>query len=81
MPEPGSLQSRILRTSRGTAAIEYDHSNLSELPEFQTINPTSENLARTSYRKIGAKMNGGSIRVHRVRIGESDHSAVTYFEE
>ncbi len=60
---------------------EYDHKNLSALPEFQTINPTSEILARTIYRRLGEKINGNAVRVHRVRVGESDFSAVTYFEE
>ncbi|MDR0933440.1 MAG: 6-carboxytetrahydropterin synthase QueD [Victivallales bacterium] len=59
----------------------YDHSNLSDLPEFKSVNPTSENLAKHIYRKISEKMNNGSIKVNRVRIGESEHSAVTYFEE
>ena len=76
-----ALDFKKLKSELDALLAEYDHTNLSELPEFQTINPTSENLARTIYRKIGAKMNGGSIQVHRVRIGESDHSAVTYFEE
>ena len=76
-----ALDFKKLKSELDALLAEYDHSNLSELPEFQAINPTSENLARTIYRKIGAKMNGGSIRVHRVRIGESDHSAITYFEE
>ena len=76
-----ALDFKKLKSELDALLAEYDHTNLSELPEFQTINPTSENLARTIYRKIGAKMNGGSIQVHRVRIGEPDHSAVTYFEE
>ncbi len=59
----------------------YDHKNLSDLPEFREVNPTSEVLARTIYRKLGEAMNAGPVRVHRVRVGESDHSAVTYFED
>ena len=58
-----------------------DHKNLSDLPEFQEINPTSEVLARTIYRRLGETINDGSVRIHRVRVGESDHSAVTYFED
>ncbi len=76
-----ALDFKKLKRELDSLLAEYDHSNLSELPEFSEINPTSENIARIIYRKIGEKMNGGAIRVHRVRIGESDHSAVTYFEE
>ena len=76
-----ALDFKKLKAELDALLAEYDHSNLSELADFQAVNPTSENLARTIYRKISEKMNSGTIRVHRVRVGESDHSAVTYFEE
>ncbi len=75
------LTARMACDDSAALLAEYDHSNLSELADFQAVNPTSENLARTIYRKISEKMNSGTIRVHRVRVGESDHSAVTYFED
>ena len=76
-----ALDFEKLKAELDALLAEYDHSNLSELADFQAVNPTSENLARTIYRKISEKMNSGTIRVHRVRVGESDHSAVTYFED
>ena len=76
-----ALDFKKLKAELDALLAEYDHSNLSELADFQAVNPTSENLARTIYREISEKMNGGTIRVHRVRVGESDHSAVTYFED
>ena len=60
-----ALDFKKLKSELDSLLAVYDHSNLSE----------------TIYRKISEKMNGGAIRVHRVRIGESDHSAITYFEE
>lgn len=59
----------------------YDHRNLSELPEFNRINPTSEVLARSIYRQLAEKTGGENIRVRRVRVEESENSAVTYSEE
>ena len=76
-----ALDFKKLKAELDALLAEYDHSNLSELADFQAVNPTSENRARTIYRKISEKMNSGTIRVHRVRVGESDHSAVTYFED
>ena len=49
-------------------------------PDFQEINPTSEVLARTIYRKMGKLLNDGNVRVARVRIGESASSRLTYSE-
>ncbi|WP_294436689.1 6-carboxytetrahydropterin synthase QueD [uncultured Victivallis sp.] len=76
-----ALDFRKLKQELDSLLEEYDHRNLSELPEFQEINPTSEVLARTIYRRMGEKMNEGPIRVWKVRVGESDSSAVTYFED
>ena len=73
-----ALDFRKLKQELDSLLEEYDHRNLSELPEFQELNPTSEVLARTIYRRMGEKMNGGPIRVWKVRVGESD---VTYFED
>ena len=75
-----ALDFRKLKQELDALLEEYDHRNLSELPEFQELNPTSEVLARTIYRRMGERMNGGPIRVWKVRVGESDSSAVTYFE-
>ena len=58
----------------------YDHRNLSELPEFQKINPTSEVLARTIYRRLAEKLNDGRIKVVRVSVAESAASRVIYSE-
>ena len=58
----------------------YDHRNLSELPEFQEINPTSEVLARTIYRRLAEKLNDGRIKVVRVSVAESAASRVIYSE-
>ena len=76
-----ALDFRKLKQELDSLLEEYDHRNLSELPEFQELSPTSEVLARTIYRRMGQKMNGGPIRVWKVRVGESDSSAVTYFED
>ena len=76
-----ALDFRKLKQELDSLLEEYDHRNLSELPEFQESNPTSEVLARTIYRRMGEKMNEGPIRVWKVRVGESDSSAVTYFED
>ena len=59
----------------------YDHKNLSELPDFADINPTSEVLARTIFRKLSEKLNNGLLKVYKVRIGESENSAITYYED
>ena len=71
---------KLLKAALDEVLGGYDHHNLSELPDFQSVNPTSEILAQTIYRAMSAKLNGEGVRVAWVRIGESENSAVTYSE-
>ncbi len=59
---------------------DYDHTNISELDEFKSINPTSEIIAQVIYRKLSAKMNDNNVKVARIRVCESPASGATYFE-
>ena len=59
----------------------YDHKNLSELPEYSQVNPTSEVMAMNVYRRLSGLINDGNVKVHSIRIEESASSGCTYFEE
>ena len=76
-----AMDFKILKTEVDSLLQSYDHKNLSELPDFADINPTSEVLARTIYRKLSEKLNNGLLKVYKVRIGESENSAITYYED
>lgn len=58
---------------------ELDHRNLNEIPPFDQINPSSENLARYLYRRA-AEVIADGIRVSSVTVHESPTSSVTYRE-
>ena len=60
---------------------EFDHTNISDHPAFKELNPTSEIIAKTIYNMLGAKMNDGNVKLHRVRVCESPTSGATYFED
>ena len=76
-----AMDFKILKTEVDSLLQSYDHKNLSELPDFADINPTSEVLARTIYRKLSETLNNGLLKVYKVRIGESENSAITYYED
>ena len=76
-----AMDFKILKSEVDNLLKGYDHKNLSELPDFSDINPTSEVLARTIYRKLSEKLNNGLLKVYKVRIGESENSAITYYED
>jgi len=75
-----ALDFKKLKAALDEVIAPYDHHNLSELPEFQQLNPTSEVLAQVIYRKMSAALNEGNVRVSKVRIGESSSSRLTYSE-
>jgi len=54
----------------------FDHVCLNEVAPFDTINPSSENLATTIHRELVGKLNGTAVS--RVEIWESPDSRVAY---
>lgn len=58
-----------------------DHQNLNELPAFEKVNPTSENVARLLYRELGSRLNSNRARVCRVKVFEMPDAGVTYWED
>ncbi len=58
--------------------VEYlDHRFINDLPPFDTLNPSAENMAKYFYDEIGAGLKGGA-RLGRVTIWETDITSATY---
>lgn len=55
-----------------------DHKHLNEVPPFDEINPSSENLARYLFEAVAQELPAG-ITMHRVSVWESDDSQASYF--
>ena len=61
------------------SAIEYlDHRFVNELPPFDAVNPTAENMARYFCERMQAALDHGSARVKEVLVWETDTSVATY---
>ena len=65
-----------LRTELGL----IDHVNLNEYPPFDTVNPSSENLARYIYRNMKVRLAEMPIRLYSVTVGETAMQSATYME-
>lgn len=69
------------------AAIKpFDHGYLNELPEFTTLNPTSENIARLLYARVKEALFTSEdvrrrVRLCEVIVYESERQGVGYGEE
>jgi 6-pyruvoyltetrahydropterin/6-carboxytetrahydropterin synthase len=62
----------------------FDHRNINEVPPFDEVNTTAENLARWFYieanRRLAA-IDGGRVTVSRIDVWENDGSLAVYREE
>ncbi len=56
----------------------YDHTNLNEVPPFDVINPTAENLARTIFEQCEAGLQAERLSLHYVTVWESPEAWATY---
>ncbi|WP_298068385.1 6-carboxytetrahydropterin synthase QueD [uncultured Mailhella sp.] len=64
---------------RGELAL-LDHQNLNELSPFDTVNPSSENLARYLYQKLKQRLKDMPVRMYSMTVGETARQSATYME-
>ena len=71
----------VIKRELTAVLAEYDHKYLNELPDFQGINPTSENIARILFEKLDAAIRIPGVSLDRVRVCESPTSGATYIPD
>lgn len=60
----------------------YDHRFLNhEVPPFDRIVPTVENIARDIWQRLESRLSGPAARLHSVRVYETPDLYVDYFGE
>ena len=59
---------------------KLDYQNINEIPPFDELNPSAENIARWLFLKLKEKINTSGIRVKRVKICEMEGCGASYFE-
>ncbi|MCU0846581.1 MAG: 6-carboxytetrahydropterin synthase [Spirochaetes bacterium] len=61
---------------------ELDHKNLNDIPPFNEINPTSENIAKYIYEKFTDALgeNNEAVKLESITVWESETSKCTYFK-
>ncbi|NOX88703.1 MAG: 6-carboxytetrahydropterin synthase QueD [Calditrichaeota bacterium] len=58
---------------------KYDHQSLNELPPFDRMNPTAENMARYFFKEIDKILPAG-VKMRAIRLWETDKYMVEYTE-
>jgi 6-pyruvoyltetrahydropterin/6-carboxytetrahydropterin synthase len=57
----------------------YEHAFLNEIPPFDDLNPTAENLARIVAEGLAGKLDDDRAKVVRVDVWENDACCATYY--
>ena len=69
----------VLREKLGRILALFDHTCLNEVAPFDSINPTSENIASTVFGELQRALKGDGVTVTSIQVWESPRSSVTYF--
>ena len=56
----------------------YDHTCLNDVPPFDEINPSSENIASTIYEELERKLGTAPLSISAVEAWESPQTGVIY---
>ena len=56
----------------------FDHTCLNDVPPFDRINPSSENIATTVYNELHPRLAGVPVSISSVEVWESPQSRVVY---
>ena len=56
----------------------FDHTNLNDIPPFDKINPSSENIAANVYKELKSRLAGDKISLTAIEVWESPENMVSY---
>ena len=67
-----------LKQRLGDILSRLDHICLNDVPPFDKINPSSENIASTVYEELQPKLAGAPVSIACVEVWESPQTGVAY---
>ena len=72
---------KVIKDATRALIGKLDHRNLNEIPPFDKINPTAENISAYLYKELSDTLNTDGIKVSTVTLWETDRACVTYSED
>ena len=69
-----------LKQMVGEILNKLDYQNINEIPPFDELNPSAENIARWLFLKLKDQVGSQTTRVKRVEICEMEGCGASYFE-
>ena len=71
---------KILKDAARSVANTLDHCHLNDVPPFDTLNPTAENIAAYVFQEISQIINDDRVRICAITLWETDRACVRYTE-
>ena len=71
---------RKLKDETNKLMDKFDHQYLNEVPPFNEINPTTENIAKYIFDELSRTINTNSIKISKVTVWESPTCYASYEE-
>jgi len=68
----------LLKQRLGDITSRFDHTCLNDVPPFDEINPSSENIAVTVYNELKPKLAGEPVTIASIEVWETPQSWVSY---
>ncbi len=69
---------KLLKQHLADILARFDHTCLNDVPPFDKINPSSENIAATIYNELKPKLVTAPVSISCVEVWESPQSGVAY---
>ena len=67
-----------LKRHLGDILARFDHACINDIPPFDKINASAENIARTIYQELEPRLASGPVTISSVEVWESPQNRVTY---
>ncbi len=67
-----------LKQYLGEILSRFDHTCLNDVPPFDKINPSSENIAATIYSELQPKLAGAPVSISGIEVWESPQAGIAY---
>lgn len=72
---------KTIKTATRELAATLDHRYLNDIPPFDTVNPTAENIAQYFYQNLSQTVNIETAKISAVTLWETDRACVRYTED
>ena len=73
-----AIDFKRIKQAANEVGNRLDHRYLNDIPPFDQVNPTAENIAAWFFQELSSNLNTEHAKVHSVTLWETDRACVKY---